>query len=234
MLQAIIFDFDGVIVDSEPLHYRAFLETAMLAGLDISFDYETYLQRYVGFDDRDGFKAILSDVSDQFADSSYDAAALVAQLCEDKQDVFNEIVAEGVEPVHGVLALLEELPREIPVAIASGATRQDIKMILQALGLTSRFPVIVTADDVAKSKPNPETYQLAYEALLNLYPDADLRVDCCLAIEDTSAGIEAARGAGLQTVGITTTTSAENLHAAGRVIDTFEGVTFEVLNKWFG
>jgi beta-phosphoglucomutase-like phosphatase (HAD superfamily) len=67
-----------------------------------------------------------------------------------------------------------------------------------------------------------------------LYPAADLQADNCLAIEDTPAGIQAARGAGLPTLGITTTTTSNNLHQAARVVDTFEGVTFETLSKWFG
>ena len=148
--------------------------------------------------------------------------------------LIDEIVEEGVESVPGVLALLESIPKDVPIAIASGATRQDIKLILQAINLTARIPVIITADDVAQSKPNPQTYQIALECLQTLYPAAVLLAENCLAIEDTPAGIQAAQGAGLPTLGITTTTTSNNLHQAGRVVDTFEGVTFETLSKWFG
>jgi len=240
MLQAVIFDFDGVVVDSEPLHYKAFLHTAQHAGIDIQFDYERYLERYVGFDDRDGFKAILEDAGqlpsggDNSVGDEAACADRIAELCDQKQGVFDDIVASGVTPVSGVFGLISSLPATFPTAIASGATGRDIELILQGIELTGRFPVIVSADDVARSKPAPETYELALGQLSKLYPDANLQAENCVAIEDTPAGIASARGAGLQVLGLATTTVPANLHTAQRVVDTLEGVTFETLNQWFG
>ena len=240
MLKAIVFDFDGVLVDSEPLHYRAFLK--VLEPVGVRFNYETYLKRYLGFDDRDGFRQMLLD-------HDAEGRAEVAALCDAKQGAFNAVVTEGVEAIPGALELLREAAGEVPdasppraaaqrrrggggalkVAIASGATREDIDHILDALGQLAKFETIVTADDVARSKPDPQTYALAVERL-GLEPHE------CLAIEDTAAGIASAKGAGLRTLGITTTGPAARLAAAERVHDAngLEGVTLSQLQSWFG
>lgn len=244
MPQAIIFDFDGVLVDSEPLHYRAFLRTAKEQGFDVDFTYETYLKRYVGFDDRDGFRAMLEDAGALAATAgpgaesravAVDAAdEAVAGLCAQKQRVFNTIVAEGVALVPGVLELLASLPAGLPVAVASGATREDIDLILAAINLTDRFEVIVSATDVTRSKPDPETYRSAFEQLAARHKGVAMSPARCLAIEDTPTGIASARAAGLQTLAIETTTSRSELMTAHRVVEGLEGVAFDTLVEWFG
>lgn len=230
MPQAVIFDFDGVLVDSEPLHYRAFLRTAKQAGLGVDFDYAQYLDRYVGYDDRDGFRAMLADAGR----SPRNGDAAIEALCRAKQGVFDSIVAQGVAAVPGVIALLDSVPKRVPVAIASGATRRDIDLVLAALGLTGRFEVIVSATDVARSKPDPQTYRVALAALAQRWPKLSMPPQKCLAIEDTPTGIASARGAGLTTLAVTTTTASTNLLDAHRVTETLEGVTYKTLCDWFG
>jgi len=237
MPQAIIFDFDGVLVDSEPLHYRAFLRTAQQLGYDVDFDYATYLKRYVGYDDRDGFRAMLKDAAAAKTDSAVAVDAsdeAIDQLCAAKQSVFNAIVAEGVAVAPGVLELLDSLPAGLPVAVASGATREDIDLILGAIDLTDRFEVIVSATDVTRSKPDPETYRSAFEQLAARHRDLALSPARCLAIEDTPTGIASARAAGLQTLAIETTTNRRELMTAHRVAEGLKGVTFATLVEWFG
>jgi beta-phosphoglucomutase len=232
MLEAIIFDFDGVIVDSEPLHYRAFLQTAREAGVAIDFSYDEYLRKYVGFDDREGFSEIILSVEP--AAKAPGLARRVAALCESKKDVFARIVAEGFETIPGVLDFIASLPAAFPIAIASGATREDIELILGRLGIAPRFTTIVTASDVPRSKPDPATYRLALAGLMKHNGNAGLKPGDVLAIEDTAAGLESARGAGLRTLGLTTTTDGKNLNRAHRVAAGFTGLTLGQLQEWFG
>ena len=224
MLQAIVFDFDGVIVDSEPLHYRAFL--AVGRPLGVSFSYDEYLAEYVGFDDRDAFRHMLAS-----AGQPVDEAA-VAELCERKQPAFDELVEREPDgrafAIPGSLELIDECHAAgFPMAIASGATRADIELMLHKLGRRDRFDIIVTADDVARSKPDPASYALAAERL-GVAPGS------CLAIEDTAAGLASAAAAGLQTLALTTTTDADALTQAARVLPDLSGVTLDQLRGWYG
>lgn len=232
MLKAIVFDFDGVIVDSEPLHYRAFLRVA--EGFGIHFNYEQYVQRYVGYDDRDAFRVMLSG-----KDTPDDAIGVadereVARCCTEKAAAFEAVVNEGVEPIPGALALVDAAGASMPLAISSGATRQDIDLILDRLSLNGRFEVIVSADDVARSKPDPASYAMAVRLLSQRHPEFDIEPSACLSIEDTAAGVASARAAGLMTLGLATTISRDALASAHRVVETLEGVDVDRLEQWFG
>jgi beta-phosphoglucomutase len=230
MLKAIVFDFDGVIVDSEPLHYRAFLNVAERLG--VRFTYEEYLEKFIGYDDRDAFRVMLG-LAPGKPGSAADQAK-VAELVDAKAGAFELVVNEGVEPIRGVRPFIELAAATLPIAVASGATTRDIQLILNRLGLAHRFETIVSADMVERSKPDPESYALAVEAMAKRRPELRLEPGDCLAIEDTAAGIESARGAGLMTLGLTTTAEAARLHRAMRVIEHFQGLTVDQLRAWFG
>lgn len=222
MLRAIIFDFDGIIVDSEPLHYRAFLE--VLRPLGVAFDWRTYQERYIGFDDRDGFRAMAAASGVEIEENE------LAELIGQKAAVFERIVAEGIEPYAGVVELIREASRSMPVAIASGALLSDVKAILPAIGngtIRSAFSAIVTAEDVERSKPDPASYALAAERL-GVEPGA------ALAIEDTPPGLASAKAAGLRTLGVSNTYPASALTEAERVVESLEGVSVKRLQDWFG
>ena len=227
MLKAIIFDFDGVLVDSEPAHYQAFAEVASELGIDL--DFSRYLAEMVGFDDREAVRHLLSGESE----ASVTTAARVAELCEQKRLAFERIVSRGIEPLPGAMQLLDEAVAQMPVAIASGALRSDIDIILKQLDRHDVVHAVVTADDVQRSKPDPQTYLDAAGLLAQRFTELDLRPGDCLAIEDTGAGLASARAAGLMTLGLTTTGPAEQLHGADRVIDNLAGVTLEKLRRWY-
>jgi len=221
MIQGIVFDFDGVIVDTEPLHYRAFL--AVLEPLGVRFDYETYVRRYIGFDDRDGVRAMAEEYGLELDDRE------LVGLIDAKTEAFERIVGEGVRAFAGVVELVEESAARMPIAICSGAVRSDIEAILPAIGgggLADRFGAIVTADDVTQSKPDPQSYRLATERL-GLPPAA------CLAIEDTPPGLASARGAGLRTLGVANSYPLTTLNDADRAVESLEGVTVDRLQAWF-
>lgn len=225
MLKAIVFDFDGVVVDSEPVHYQAFMEIGR--GLGIAFDYEHYLRHYIGYDDRDAIRAMLIEAGLPTGDEH------LAKLREQKQRAFEKLVSQGAAAIPGAVELIDEAHAHMPIAVGSGATTLDIELMLASLGRRDRFEVIVSADHVSRSKPDPATYRMAVEQLATKHPDLDLLPEDCLAIEDTAAGIESARGAGLMTLGITTTGSASSLSRANRVEPGLQGVSLATLRQWF-
>lgn len=234
MPKAIIFDFDGVIVDSEPLHYQAFV----LVGKSLNFEmtWEQYLAQYIGFDDRDAFRYMLHQAIEAgHTPDVEDVNVTLAELIEKKQFAFEAIAQAGTAAILGSVELIEEAHAAgLPIAIASGATHADIEQMTQLLGIRDKFEIIVAADDVEHSKPDPTTYALAFEKLAAKYPEADLTPDTTLAIEDTGAGLQSAIGAGLQTLALQTTSPAEVLQQAGRVVEDLSGVTLGTLNRWYG
>ena len=221
MIDAIVFDFDGVIADSEMAHYRAF--SAVLEPFGIAFTYDEYLQVYIGFDDRDCVREAFSR-----AGKALDHGTLPA-LCEAKAVAFEALVRAGTETYPGVVELVASAAREVPVAIASGATRADIDLLLAGIDegrLGPHFRVIVSADDVIRSKPDPQTYAMAAEQI-------GVAARGCLAIEDTPTGVASAAGAGLRTLGVTNTCAAEMLSKAERVVSSLAGIDLAVLRGWY-
>lgn len=236
MLKAVVFDFDGVIVDSEPLHFRAFVRVAESIG--VTFDYDHYVQHLIGYDDRDVCRLLLARSTGAGGDAGPDKCSVdedhVCALKDRKGKLFEQIVGDGVAAIPGATRLIETASSQMPIAISSGATRADIDLILDALGLIGRFDPIVSADDVARSKPDPESYRQAVAGVAAGNPHLRLEPGDCLAIEDTTAGIESARGAGLWTLGLTTSGPAERLTRAHRIAESLEELTIERLQQWFG
>lgn len=217
-LKAVIFDFDGVLVDSEPLHYKAFCE--VLKPLGLSPSYDVYVERYIGFDDRDAFRAMFQDAGKDLDPDLFERLLLA------KEAAFHRIVAEGVVPFAGARELVEDIQRAgLPLAIASGAKTAEIRMILRSLGMLEAFSVIVSADDVRAGKPHPETYERALKALYAMHPA--LRGDPAsdgtapsgvVVLEDTPTGIQAARSAGLFVVAVAHTYPMADLQQAHWVV----------------
>lgn len=215
-----IFDFDGVIVDTEPIHWRAFLE--VLTPLGIPLPWEEYAERYMGFDDRDAFREAFR------AQGRPLAGETLAGLVAAKSGAFQEILRAGVRPFPGAVSLIEAIhSRGIPLAISSGALRSDIAPILATLGVDGCFARIVSADDVKKSKPDPESYRLAWSALRRQFPGTLTSPANSLAIEDTPAGIESAKGAGLSVLAVAGSHPREDLSRADAVVDSLEAVRLE-------
>lgn len=222
MLEAVFFDFDGVIADTEPLHFRAFQR--VLQDLALPMTWEQYLEDCVGFDDRDVFRFMM-------ARQGLDLApATLRALCARKAEAFLALVRdEQPAPYPGAERLLRGLHGRVPLALCSGAVPGDIQPILAAAALDGLFEVMVTADDVEASKPDPTCYRLALERLRARHPGRPLRAAHGVAIEDTPAGIAAAAGAGLRVLAVAHTHPANLLGQATRVVDTLESVTPEDL-----
>lgn len=231
MLDAIIFDFDGVVVDSEPIHFAAFARLAKAQKLRFPDSFEGYkAEGFIGYDDRDAFRAMLGGQAGMPMDIQDESR--VHELCEMKLDLFAHLCADEPVSIHGILALWDELDlHEVPYAIASGAGRHDIDLMLR--GLKRKVDVIVSCDDVERSKPDPESYALAVRKL-GAHLKRDLRPENCLAIEDTPAGLRSARGAGLKTLGIPTShTPDEIAEYADKVLEHPKHVGWEQLKAMF-
>jgi len=218
-LQAIVFDFDGVIVDSEPAHYRAF--QAVLEPRGLGYGWDAYLEHYIGFDDRDGFREAF-----RAGGWGLDESELEGLIAE-KSAAFDREMAAGLEPIPGALACVPRLAAEMPLAVCSGALRHEIEPALAALGLAEQFRVVVSAEDVAHSKPDPASYRLAVQRLGEELGTI-LEPSACAAIEDTPAGVASARGAGLAVVGLDRAGAAD-LGEAHRVVRDLGEVDVDLL-----
>jgi beta-phosphoglucomutase len=220
MLDAVIFDFDGIIVDTEPLHYKAFQE--ILVPLGLGYSWEEYLETYMGFDDRDAFREAFAVAGRPLSDPE------LKTLMVEKAAAFLRIVAGGVPAYPGVVELIRSISGNLPLALCSGALRGDIDPILAQLGLSDAFDAMVTADEVSASKPDPESYRIAVQRLQDLFP-GQIEPSRTLAIEDTPAGIVSATGAGLKVLAVTNSYPEERLTGAWRTVDSLAGVDLEGL-----
>jgi len=212
MISGILFDFDGIIVDSERLHWKAFNVVFKLQSLTVSWG--QYLEYYVGFDDRGTFRYALPNIDDG------ELKKLIAQKAAAFQKVLRD---EGATALPGSVDLIKHLSGRLPLAICSGALHEDIDPIIGSLGIAEAFDTIVTADETHISKPDPAPYRLAMQ---------QLGVTGGLAIEDTPAGIASAKGAGLQVLAVTNSYEREFLTEADVVVDSLEGLTLEKLNAF--
>jgi len=220
MLNAVIFDFDGIIVDTEPLHYQAFQE--ILEPLGLGYSWQEYQERYMGFDDRDAFREAFSAGGRSLSDQE------LKERIEEKAQAFLTIVSVGVAPYPGVVELIRSISGNLPLGLCSGALRSDIDPILIQLGLTNAFDALVTAEEVAASKPDPESYRLTLQRLQEIFP-GQIDPAASIAIEDTPAGIASATGAGLKVLAVTNSYPGARLTGACRVVDSLAGINLEAL-----
>lgn len=215
-LQAVIFDFDGIIVDTEPLHHRAFCR--VLEPLNLPLSWGRYYEHYLGFDDRDVLRTRFTEEGIRLEED------MMRRLIDEKAKAFLHIIHhEGVQAFPGVVELVTSLHGNIPLAIASGALASDIEPILDMLGLSRCFAERVTADQVHVSKPDPESYREAFARLRAAHPERVNDPASCLAIEDTPAGVQAAKGAGLRVLAVRNTYEPEALAEADLVVDSLAG-----------
>ena len=212
---AVIFDFDGVIVDTEPIHYQVFQD--ILEPLGLGYTWDEYINTYMGFDDRDAFREAFRTAGKTLTSDR------LQELISQKAGIFEQVVSRGVTPYTGVIELIHKLSaKAIPLAISSGALRSDIMPILEQLNIKQYFSHIVTADDVPQSKPHPASYLSAKEKLLFSFSDKLNKDSLIYAIEDTPAGIQSAKGAGLSVVAVTNSYQAEKLGQADTIVQSLE------------
>jgi beta-phosphoglucomutase len=221
-LQAIIFDFDGVIANSEPLHLKAFQQALADEGIELTG--REYYSRYLGFDDVGMFEALARDRG--IAISDRHVTALVARKGEKLQAMLHA----GSVLFPGAADFIRAAAAAVPIAIASGALRHEIDEITEAADLAKFFTVVVASGDTPASKPSPAPYLLAFEKLRQLagHPIDSRR---CVAIEDSHWGLESARGAGLRCVGVTNSYPSHELGGAELVVSGLDALTLDQLDR---
>jgi beta-phosphoglucomutase-like phosphatase (HAD superfamily) len=221
-LHAIVFDFDGVIADSERLHLRSYQEILAPQGIKISSD--EYLQKYLGYDDVGVFKAVGRDFNVPMD------AQRVSELIAAKGEKYESLAAAGEMLFPGAADFIRAAAAAVPIAIASGALTHEIEEVLERSGLLPLFPVIVGADQTERSKPHPDPYQTAFNRLRS-HSGRDLIAWRTVAIEDSRWGLVSARKADLRCVAVATTYSAEELRAdAELVVPGLHALTLDALD----
>jgi beta-phosphoglucomutase family hydrolase len=211
MLEAVIFDFDGVLVDSEKLHYQAFNRTLTKYHYQLSM--RDYYDRFLGLSDQELLHVVDKEGKLSLSNQQFE------KLLSEKANLFKEMAATEAGIIEGVPGFLNMLAgNKIPIGICSGALLAEIETILKSAGLRSYFEVIVSAEQVERGKPDPEGFLLALK-LLNKKLHKSTRAENCVVIEDSHWGLEAAKAAGMRTVAITNTYAAEHLKPADKVIE---------------
>jgi beta-phosphoglucomutase len=205
MIKAVVFDFDGVIADSEPLHLRAYQEVLPALGI-ADLTREEYYRDLLGYNDEDCFRIMARTRGWEASE------AQVVEFAERKGVAFERIIAGEAALYPGAAECVERMAAAFPLGIASGAKKPEIVQILKGAGIDRFFRFVVASGDTPNSKPAPDPYIRAAER--HGLPPAE-----CVAIEDSRWGLESARTAGLRTVGITHTYPAEQLGMADVVID---------------
>jgi beta-phosphoglucomutase len=218
-INAVIFDFNGVLVDDESLHFALFSEVLAKEGVRLSLT--EYVERYLGYDDRKCFETVLFDSQKSF-DADY-IDGLIAQ----KARRYTEVASDGLRFFPEAGETLGAVAARWPVAICSGALRAEIEYSLKLLDRLDQVAVIISAEDTTRCKPHPEGYQLVLTALRNHTSKAngatvssvrersELAPTNCLVVEDSLAGIVSAKSAGMWAIGVPNTYSAEQLLDAG-------------------
>ena len=220
-LRGVVFDFDGVLADTERLHLGAY--QAVLAGTGLTLDTGAYYNRYLGYDDVGVFTTLGRDQGRPLGDD--EIRALIAA----KGRHFDEQVRAGGVLYPDAAGCIRRLAAELPLAIASGALHHEIEAILSGADIRQHFRAIVAADDVERSKPAPDTYARAVELLHGNGPGLD--PSAYLAVEDSVWGITAARAAGLPCAAITNSYPADVLAPADLVLGGLTELETVVLQK---
>lgn len=205
-LRALIFDFDGVIADTEPLHFEGLRRT--LADIGITLTETDYYANYLGFDDRGCILEALR-VNQHPA-----TGPLVQDMMRKKAVAYLASIKDHLVIFQGVREFIEEAAATYPIAIASGALRPEIELILERAGIRKAFRHITSAEDVMKGKPNPEPFLHALAGLNQQNTTSAISPDSCLVIEDSIPGIRAAKAAGMKVLAVANTHTVQDLHEA--------------------
>ena len=209
MIQAILFDFNGVIIDDEQIHLKAYRE--VFAAEDVSLTDEEYFL-CLGMDDAAFVRAAFARAGRPLTDEG------MRLVIDREHELHRELIKAELPIAQGVVTFIKAAARQFQLGIVSMAERSEIDHVLQLASLDKVFSVFVSAEPGLGHKPAPDCYLRGLE-LLNVRRRADrqlpLQAGECLAIEDAPPGIKAARAAGMRTIGVTNTVSESDLRAAG-------------------
>jgi len=223
MLKAVIFDFDGVITDSEILHLRAFNQSLAQYGIEITKN--DYYTMYLGFNDTDCYKLLIEKGLLKMDEQQ------INTLMIQKKKLFEQLAkAEGkmIEGVRDFLNMLEQ--NNIPMAICSGSLLTEVEMVLEDARLRHLFEVVVSGEQVKKGKPDPEGFLLSLQRL-NENRENPITANQCVVIEDSHWGLEAAKAAGMHTIAVTNSYDAGQLGMADKIVDQLNELSIDDLKQ---
>lgn len=222
-MDALILDFDGVVIDSEPVHLDCFRR--VLKPLGISLTTEAYYSEYLGFDDHDCFAAVGRANGREFSEKE------IAEMTAAKTALLKEAFSKSLRPLPGAAELIRSAAKaRVPVAVCSGALRGEIELAGRGIGIWDLLATVVAAEDVRHGKPDPEGYQLTLRRLAEA-AGRDIQASRCVVLEDSPAGIAAAKAVGMIVVGVTNSYPAEALDSADGVVGSLEAVTLADLDS---
>lgn len=209
MVKGILLDFNGVIINDEPIQHAAYREIFNLDGIDVTD--EMYYSR-LGMDDKTFVGSILEEAG---RDGGID---YILELTSKKTETWRGIVSETMPLFDGIVNFVRKMANEFSLGVVSMAKREEIDFVLEKAGIADCFTVVVSAEEVSKCKPDPECYRLGFRDLDLARVAAGhlpmIHADCVV-IEDSPAGVMAAKAADLPVLGVTNTVSADELRAAG-------------------
>jgi beta-phosphoglucomutase len=213
---AFLFDMDGVIIDSNPVHKIALRQFCSKHGFDLSED--QLHQNIYGRTNKDWIPVVFGDID----------KSLVAKYAREKEALFRELFEDTIKPLEGLVSFLEKLDtHKLSRAIATSAPRENVDFTLSKTGIAQFFEVILDESDVEKGKPDPQIY-IKTAAALGFAPEH------CIVLEDSLAGIKSGKAAGCKVVAFSTTHSPSELHEADLVFPDFRGLDpMELMAKLF-
>ena len=209
MIKAILFDFNGVIIDDETIQMKAYQD--VLSGHEIALTEELYFGA-LGMDDKTFVKSMFTHAKKPLTDP------LLDQVLGAKTDLHRQMIEDELPLFPGVLTFLKSASREFQLGLVSMANKVEVGYVFQRAHLTPLFSIVITAEDASVCKPAPDCYLTGLLKLNELRQherELPLFASECLAIEDSPPGIQAARVAGMKTLGVTNTVADEALRAAG-------------------
>ncbi len=219
-IKVVIFDFDGVIADTETVHLRAFRQ--VLAPVRIEISEQDYYSKYLAFDDKTLFTVLLRENN---LDSSEEA---VAELVREKSLAVSSAIRKCAF-FAGIENLIRGLAGDFSLAIASGALREEIESVLSRDGLLDFFSFVAAAEDCSKCKPNPEIFLRALQGVNEERTHLHIQAGQCVAIEDSPPGIAAAKAAGMKCIAVTNSYPRGSLSQADLIVESALEIDAETL-----
>lgn len=209
VVKGILMDFNGVIINDEPVQMRAFQEVLKAEGIDLTED-DYYAS--LGMDDKTFTRAAYERAGKTCDESK------VAEITAAKTAAWKAAISREMPLFEGVENFVAKASQEFALGLVSMAKREEIEHVLMQTGLDKYFSVLVTAEDVSNCKPDPQCFRIGFEKLDAHRTAAGhhpMTHGECLVIEDSPPGVQAARAADLPALGVTNTVSADALRAAG-------------------